>query len=85
MMMLIYWGMILVCGGLAAWQLMRTIHVTPEGIEYRFLGQTRETVPWSAFSCAYLGRLPGGKVSEICLIPVNCGEFPVEKMERTEF
>ena len=82
---IVYWGFFLCLGGQAAWQLVRTIHATPEGLEYRFLDRREKLVPWSAFSCAYRGRLPQSKVDEIWLIPVECGEFPGEFRERQAF
>jgi len=51
-MKLLYWSAVIGFGGIAAWRLIRTIHATSKGLEYRFLGKTRKIIPWNEFSCA---------------------------------
>lgn len=68
-MRLLYWGIVICAGGLAAWRLIRTIHATPRGLEYRFLGRTRRIIPWSDFACASKGRSYYYRGDLIYLIP----------------
>lgn len=82
---IVYWAAFLWMGGDAVRRLMGTIYATPQGLEYRFRGRDRELVRWDKFSCAYLGRLTGGKTSEIWLIPASCGSFPDDHNGRMGF
>ena len=80
---IIYWGFLLCCASLAAWRLMRTVHATGEGLEYRFLGKRQSCIPWSEFSCAILGRAWQQKRDLIWLIPVSLGEPPNNQTYRS--
>ena len=84
-MKLFYWGVILCCGGLAAWRLIRTIHATPKGLEFRCFGRAQEVIPWEEFSCAVKGRAWQYKRDQLYLIPANCGPLPEDARQRYKF
>ena len=63
--------------GLSEWRVMYTIHATPAGLDYRFLGRSRKIIPWTDFSCAI--RAHSHKADCIYLIPVIFGELPQDR------
>ena len=79
----LYWGGFLSWGGLAAWRLANTVHLTTAGLEYRFLGKTQKVIPWSSFSRAVRAHLH--KADCIYLIPVICGEIPEDRSAQLWF
>lgn len=80
---ILYWGGFLCLGGLAAWRLLNTVHLSPAGLEYRFLGKTQKLIPWSSFSRAVRAHLH--KADCIYLIPVDCCEFPKDRSAQLQF
>lgn len=84
-MKLLYWGIVICAGGLAAWRLIRTIHATPRGLEYRFLGRTRKIIPWSEFACASKGRSYHYRKDLIYLIPKSGDGWTGDHWERYKF
>lgn len=82
---LIYWGFLVCCSALAVWRLIRTIHVSEKGLEYRFLRRTRRIIPWEEFSCASKGRSYHYRRDLIYLIPTSLGDFPKDHRAQYKF
>ena len=82
---IVYFGFLLCCSALAAWRLIRTIHATKDGLEYRFLGKVQKRIPWETFSCAAVGRARQMKTSLIFLIPAAIGELPADRAKLPSF
>jgi len=84
-MKLLYWSAVIGFGGIAAWRLIRTIHATSKGLEYRFLGKTRKIIPWNEFSCACKCRSYYYRNDMIYLIPKSCGVISEERRAQVKF
>ena len=82
---IVYFGFLLCCSCLAAWRLMRTVHVTVAGLEYRFLGRTQEVIPWDRFSCATIGSARQMKRNLVFLIPKAFAPLPDDRQEKYSF
>lgn len=82
---LLYWGIVICVGGLAAWRLMWTIHAVPEGLVYRFLGRSMRMIRWEEFSCASKGRSWYYRNELIYLIPKSVGTLPRDLHEQYQF
>lgn len=84
-MKLLYWGAVIGVGGLAALRLIKTIHTTSQGLEYRFLGKTRKIIPWNEFSCACRCRSYYYRNDMIYLIPKSGGELLEDRWAQYQF
>ena len=84
-MTLLYWGAVIGFGGLAAVHLIKTIHTTPQGLEYRFLGKTRKIIPWNEVSCACKCRSYYYRNDMIYLIPKTSGELLEDRWAQYQF
>lgn len=82
---ILYFGFLFCCAALAAWRLLRTIHATDRGVEYRFLGRTQKIIPWDDFSCATLGRARQMRTKQVFPIPNICAELPADPAGKHRF
>lgn len=81
----LYLAFLLCCSALALWRVVRTIHATEQGLEYRFLGRIQKRISWSEFACAFKGRSYCYRNDLIYLIPEASDVFPADPWERSKF